>query len=440
MKRRYRRYFVILEEEDKGFSNSKSEGTKGYGKIEVRNEQGTLSLYCQNLKKLEEKKESYRLYLIQTKDTLEPTIVDIGPIKLENNGKGEVIWQFNAENVKGFKKSIEDFDTLALVVETLEESQRVIAPLVGYIHKEKSNWKPLLQKKLFITTKGKEEKVLEQPKEKSEEKPEEKLIKVDEKIEKPVESKGSLPKEEKPVESKGSLPKEERVVEPKKSLSKEEKVVEPKESLPKEEKVVEPKESLSKEEKPVEQEKDKEIKEKLEKKTEDHPAGSYSFQQDYEEIHPLQKYIENTLKVFPRVEPFDTNLKNYEWWQISYNIQTIYRAYMPFISHIEMMISPYYYHYPYYSSSEYQRQFCRYQHYIFGVCYDEKRKAKYYVYGIPGKRIGIEQPYKGTTGFVYWRASHYEQFKQEDFGYWLMHINAETGKVEKPLEATEISS
>ncbi|MCC5911126.1 MAG: hypothetical protein JJT76_11885, partial [Clostridiaceae bacterium] len=147
MKRRYRRYFVMLEQEDKGFSLSKTDDPKGYGKIEVRNEKGTLSLYCQNLKKLEEKKERYRLYLISTEDKEESTVVDIGPIQVENNGKGEVIWEFNTENVKGFEKSIEDFDTIAVMVEPLEGSQRITAPLVGYIHKEKVNWRSAVQKK-----------------------------------------------------------------------------------------------------------------------------------------------------------------------------------------------------------------------------------------------------------------------------------------------------
>ncbi|SET23189.1 hypothetical protein SAMN05660297_01763 [Natronincola peptidivorans] len=389
MKRRYRRYFVILEEEDKGFSISKSEGPKGYGKIEVRNDHGTLSLHCQNLKQLDEKKERYRLYLIHTKDTEEPVIVDVGPLQVDKHGKGEAVWEFNAENVKGFRKAIEVFDVLVLAVEPLEESQRIIAPLVGYIHKEKTRWKPLLQKKLFITTK-------------EEEKPEQKQEAVAPKEEKKLEKKQEAvaPKEEKKLEKKqeAAVPKEEKKPEKKQEAA-----------APKEEK----------------------------------PTSSYSFEKDWdtvEKANPAQQYIESTLKIFPKVEPFDRNLENYEWWQIQYNAQTLYRTYMPFIAHIETMINPYYYHYPYYQASEYQRQLYGYQHYVFGICYDEKKRAKYYVYGIPGKKTSAEQPYKGKTGFVYWHPSHYQQFNQEGFGYWLMHIDAETGKVVEPLEATKAST
>ncbi|AOY75491.1 hypothetical protein [Clostridium formicaceticum] len=436
MKRRYRRYFVMLEEEDKGYSISKSEGTKGYGKIEVRNSSGILSLYCQNLKKLEEKKESYRLYLIQTKATLEPVVVDIGPVKVEGGGKGEIIWEFNAENVKGSKKAIEDFDTLALAVETVEESQRVVVPLVGYIHKEKTNWKSALQKNLFISSEIKsvkrpdeksleiqndivsmKEKLEEKPKEKSEEKPKEKTRES---------IKEKSQKEEKPKEE--NLEKEK--LEKEKLEEKKTKEEVPKEKKPREE---EQQEKKSLEIKGKETLKESQLEEK--------PKSPYSFEKDWDavskEVHPLQKYIESTLKVFPRVEPFDEKLLDYEWWQIQYNEQTIYRAYLPFISHIEMMSNPYYYHYSYYFSSEYQKQLYRYQHYIFGICYDENKRAKYYVYGIPGKSNITEQPYRGKTGFVYWHPSHYAQFKQAGFGYWLMHIDAETGKVVEVLRSRE---
>ncbi|AKL93607.1 hypothetical protein CACET_c00890 [Clostridium aceticum] len=434
MKRRYRRYFVMLEEEDKGYSISKSEGTKGYGKIEVRNNNGTLSLHCQNLKKLEEKKESYRLYLIQTKNVLEPIVVDIGPVKVEGSGKGEIIWEFNSENVKGSKKTIEDFDTLTLVVETIEESQRVIIPLVGYIHKEKTNWRAALQKNLFIASEVKKEKPVDfqRSAEKVQEKSEEKIqVKPEEKMQEKLEEKVKVdkPKQEKLKEEK---PKEEKSKEEK---SKEEKPIEPAKEKIKEDQL---KEEKTQESNSLEI-KENSLEENLSHKK---PESQYSFEKDWDiaakEIPPLQKYIESTLKVFPRVEPFDEKLQDYEWWQIQYNTQTIYRAYMPFISHIEMMINPYYYHYSYYLSSEYQKQLYRYQHYIFGVCYDDNKRAKYYIYGIPGKKITKEQPYQGKTGFVYWHPSHYAQFKQEGFGYWLMHIDAETGKMVEPLSQENI--
>lgn len=414
MKRRYRRYFVILEEEDKGFGSSKSAAAKGYGKIEVKNDQGLLSVYCQNLKKLDEKKESYRLYLIHTKDPLEPTVVDVGPIEVDKNNKGEIIWEFNAENVKGFKKAIDDFDVLSLVVETIGESQRVLAPLVGYIHKEKTDWKPILQRKWLGTTKLEKNKGLETPKNPLKEGAKEKIQ------EKPVEIVRENQKP--PLSPKKEDPKKEEILPKEKSSSKE--------KLPEKEKIA----------KPV-----------LEEKPQQEPQTTKAYGYDIKdtksyhhgvgqqmEISPLQAYIENTLVIFPRVEPFDKDLENYQWWQIPYSTQTVYRAYMPFISHIDAMIYPSYYYYPYYAPSEYQKQFYRYQHYIFGICYDDRRRAKYYVYGIPGKKNPLEQPYKGETGFVYWHASHGQQLKEDGFGYWLIHIDAETGRVEKPLAATEL--
>ncbi|MCC5911216.1 MAG: hypothetical protein JJT76_12335, partial [Clostridiaceae bacterium] len=184
-------------------------------------------------------------------------------------------------------------------------------------------------------------------------------------------------------------------------------------------------------------------------KPEENLKSSYSFEKDWDakkdqdldintEARHLQKYIETTLKIYPKVEPFDEKMKNYEWWQIQYNTQTIYRAYMPFIAYVEMMQNPHYYHNAYYYTSEYHKQLYMYQHHIFGVCYDEKRRARYYVYGVPGRRTSMEQPYRGKSGFVYWRPSHYKPFNQEGFGYWLMHVDPNTGGVIQPLEPTKL--
>lgn len=431
VKRRYKRYFVILEEEDRGFSTSSSEGVKGYGKIEVRNDKGTLSLYCQNLRALEEKKESYRLYLISTKDAIKPIVIDIGPISADNNGRGEIIWTFNAENVKGSKRTLENFDTMALVVETLEESQRVVAPLVGYIHKEKTSWKSILQKELYFSNKSRQEKTFETFKEKALQEPlETNEIKDINDVKEDSKEVNKIQVDERNTEFQSNV-KPEELMDNEEATKEEEVIIY--EDMAIQEEVITKDEGVMREEtiaitesSPLEVEDIKSHKE-------------HSFQEDWDvETTVLQQYIEATLKIFPRVELFDRNLRNYKWWQIQYNTQTIYRSYMPFISHLEILHNPYYYHYPYYYTSEYQNQLYRYQHYIFGIAYDEEKRAKYYVYGIPGKRTIEDQPYGGETGFIYWHPYNYTGLSQEDFGYWLLHIDANTNGVVEPLMETEI--
>lgn len=431
VQRRYKRYFVILEEVDKGFSTARSEGVKGYAKIEVRNDKGILSLYCQSLRPLEEKKESYRLYLISTKENTGAIAMDIGPISADNSGRGEIIWTFNAENVKASKRRLEDFDTIVLTVETLDESQRIVVPLVGYIHKEKTNWKPILQEELYISNKGREEKTFRN------------YIEENPTTELEIEETVDIDEEKYELEQDNKVQEAPKVpmdlvnedvnadVEVE-AIQEEETIQNPEIIL--EEEIVQEAETME----DVQESEEIILSEEVIKDKEYIPQYNLQEGWDGDDI-ALQQYIEATLKIFPRVEIFDSNLRNYQWWQIPYNDDTIYRSYMPFISHIEILHNPYYYHYPQSYSSECQGQISVYQHHIFGIAYDENRKAKYYVYGIPGKKTLEDQPYEGKTGFTYWHPYNYiGGSSQEDFGYWLLHIDANTKGIVEPLMETEI--
>ena len=373
MKRRYRRYFIMLEEKDKGFNNLKLGGIKAYVKIEIKNLEATLSFYCQNLKALDEKKARYRLYLIHTKESFGSSLVDIGPISVDKNGKSEFIWDFKAENVKGQNRAIDDYDVLCLVVENIENPHELHVPLVGYIHKEKSDWKPVLEKNLFIKPQA---TIQTQAIENNE--------------------------KDKPSTS-----------------------------------IVEDKEKDGEQSEPIESMEYPEVKPTQAQENFDMQLGVSQDDRPQIQISPTQEYIENTLMAFPKEEPFEKNLDKCEWWQIHYNNQTIFRSYMPFISYIEMLMDPSYQHTLYYPISDYRKQFHKYQHYFFGISYDTNRRANYYIYALPGKNHPSDQPFAGTTGFVHWHPCHNKEYQQDDFGYWLMHINAHTFEIENPLDTGE---
>ncbi|KAB3531827.1 DUF7922 domain-containing protein [Alkaliphilus serpentinus] len=399
MKRRYRRFFVILEGEDVGYEKVLSDALKGYAKIEIYNERGTMALICQNLKSTDGSNQRYRWYLINAKGDKEPTIVDIGPMAVDNSGKGEVVWEFNCDNVKGSGVDVEDFNLLVLLAETIGGDKELEAPLVGYIDKVKINWKPMVERKMFGSFK-KDQLVVEEKSLMNEEKPTYKETKGQEiKLEEEKPIIDSAPLKAKPLEAnrddtnyadpnvgKGYSFEEDRITSP-------------------QYKEADPQQQHNYSEKSI--------------------------------LKSLQDYIEGTLKMFPKVNPFQKNLDNYHWWQIHYNYQTIYRSYMPFIAYIDGMRQAAYYH-PYQYPSEYHRQIYMYQHYIFGIAYDNNQRAVHYVYGIPGKKTMEEQPYRGATGFEYWHPCSYEGGGGTNHGYWLLHIDVNTGKVVTPLKKTEL--
>lgn len=58
---------------------------------------------------------------------------------------------------------------------------------------------------------------------------------------------------------------------------------------------------------------------------------------------------------------------------------------------------------------------------------------EYYVFGTLGAHLREQQPFTGATGFVY----HYT-FDEGLYGYWLMYINAKTGKIATPLTPVNV--
>jgi len=143
----------MLEVEDKSFGIVQNEVPKGYGKIEIKNDQGTLAINCQNLK-VSNKGSRYRWYLINTKKESELAIVEVGPMEVDQKGKGEVTWEFNAENVRGSMEVIDNFNVLVLAVQDKADKKSLFIPLVGYMDKEKpTSWRYALEKHLYIPPK-----------------------------------------------------------------------------------------------------------------------------------------------------------------------------------------------------------------------------------------------------------------------------------------------
>ncbi len=139
--KRYRRYFIILDREDSGFDNKPGKSPKGYTKIEIKNGKGILSHFVQNLKYDEKAPYIYRGYLVGTQGK-QRIYADSGSIVIDQQGKGELNWRFDPENVDGKGNPIDAFNVIVIVGEKLgTTSATVTAPMVGFIDKKKVAWK-----------------------------------------------------------------------------------------------------------------------------------------------------------------------------------------------------------------------------------------------------------------------------------------------------------
>jgi hypothetical protein len=144
----------------------------------------------------------------------------------------------------------------------------------------------------------------------------------------------------------------------------------------------------------------------------------------------VANYSMNILKFFEKVEPFNEEMEGYTWWEIEYDSKNVYRGFLPFYNYIVNIRYPY----PFMTRvTTCQSLMRKYNHYIFGI-YEKDNEIKYYVYGIPGKLTKEEQPYRGMTGFQTWIEKKGND--KERLGYWLLHIDAISGKIVNPLRPT----
>ncbi|WZL73446.1 hypothetical protein QBE52_01565 [Clostridiaceae bacterium 35-E11] len=290
--KRYRRYFIILDNEDDGFQNKQGKNPKGYTKIETKNGKGVLNHYVQNLKYFDNAAYIYRGYLIGTKDG-KRIYANSGTLVIDESGKGELSWKFDPENVDGQGNPIKDFNVVAIVAETADapnRSREIVAPLVGFIDKQKVAWKNILAEGYIRKEKQKEAV-------KEAEKSLEEVVYEPEKKESPIQM-----KEKEVVEDKIQMEEEISLEEEEKELPKKEtKINEPIKPLEGKEEAIEKINEVNEETKNNESTddiKDKVIKEKEEVK----PKGPFQIkgnQWGYEQQQPLkvhEKYKEENTK------------------------------------------------------------------------------------------------------------------------------------------------
>ncbi len=125
----YKRYFIILQEDDKGFEMSPGKTPTGYVKIEVKNSKVRLNAFIQNVK-LEDRLE-YRLILVSPGKKL---AVDIGKLIIDSSGRGELSYELESDNVLKSGMGIGDFAVAAVTSGTA-------VPLSGYTGRDKLEWK-----------------------------------------------------------------------------------------------------------------------------------------------------------------------------------------------------------------------------------------------------------------------------------------------------------
>ncbi|WMJ79834.1 hypothetical protein RBU49_13285 [Clostridium sp. MB40-C1] len=134
-KKSYSRYFIILQEDEKGFSADANKFPTGYTKIEKKNDKCKVSYYVQNLK--QDKEPYYMVLICNSKDTKK--LIKLGKMNLDNFGSTEVSYEYEVSNLAGSGIGMDAIKG-ACIVNFKDANMRVV--LNGFINGVKlDNWK-----------------------------------------------------------------------------------------------------------------------------------------------------------------------------------------------------------------------------------------------------------------------------------------------------------
>lgn len=402
------RNFVILQEDERGYSNSSDKTLSGYSKIEAKGDKCKISFYAQNLKK---DNENYYMMIICCKKDMKQ-IVNLGPIEITDTGKAEATKEYNVSNIGGLDIQ---FDKISGTAIAKFKDGIPIFVMCGFLNGQQpsENWKN------YTIVKAKEvrlratEKVAEKEHKKEPRKPE---LKVEKSKDKAIENHVVEAK----VNEDIILEKTERIEEEKEEVAKEEikEVVE--EAI---EEVVEVKEVQEVEN--VEEARRRYFqRENLRGKFEDYEdeiEASKEFDPVSGKIRgSIGEYFESIVEGFDRDYDSIDELKYTKWYKIpvhdlhemcnmsNYNKYTL--AYYPMLNY-----------YPYIK---------KYGYFMLGYKCDSQGNLKHIIYAIPGKKDKDEQPYDGRTGFVTWVSLN---GKDRD-GCWLMFYDFKNSTVVVPMQ------
>lgn len=418
-KKSYSRYFIILQEDEKGYSLDSDKIPSGYAKLEMKNNKCKISYYVQNLRK--EKQPYYMILICGKKDVNK--IIKLGKLNIDDYGRVDISHEYDMENIADTGISAEKIIGAA-IVKFLDTN--VISIMSGFSTSDKPNeWKNY---KLADSSKEKKEtrtddvinefdeyeQTIELIKIKGDEKTDEvaENSELQKKLDEEIDVKQRAIFEN--VEEVEEVEIREKVenVEVLEILEKVEKLesVETQDRLEEKIEVVEPEDGfdLNRHKNKKEHKESDCSDNKNNEDKEDYPKGS------------IGEFFKGAAQGFEEVPNFTKELKWCKWYKVpvgslddlydlsDYNKYAV--AYYPMIGY-----------YPYIRN-------CK--SYMLGYKCDSSGKMKYIVYAIPGTKAKAHQPYGGKTGFVTWISDK----DDDEMGHWLMFYDFKNSTIVVPFK------
>ncbi|WP_251861622.1 hypothetical protein [Clostridium sp. Marseille-Q2269] len=407
-KKNYSRYFIILEEDEKGYSLGGDKSASGYVKLENKNGKCKISYYVQNIKK---QSAPYYMALICNKKGTKD-IIKIGEMNIDEYGRADICYEYPVDNI-GNSGINADKISGAAIIKLIDSN--VISVMSGFSTTDIPAWKSF---DMVENKERKKEVVKDEPVNKT----------IFDKYEETIEEIKAKDNET----SKGKVDKVKLVEENKDKNNNIETAKKNKEEDNTKEVFQENKEE-DRDAKAVQGNKNENKKNKEEHKetTKYDEKDIAKVKQSIEkndnkqrnsEIPPIGlegKYFRSLVDNLKSVDNITDEIKNCNWYKIDANNEDDMRDtcnYDKFMVLYNPMLR-------YYSYIK------KYKHYILGYKYDSEGNMKYLVYGIPGNKNREEQPLRGKSGFVTWVEN-----KENNLGYWLMFYDYKNNNILIPVK------
>ncbi|KEI08342.1 hypothetical protein Z957_07400 [Clostridium sp. K25] len=530
-KRNYSRYFIILQEDEKGYAIDQNKFPTGYAKVERKNNKCRVSYYVQNLKKSQ---DPYYMLLICDRKK-DKRLIKLGKINIDDYGRSEVSYEYDINNVANCNIPMDNIKGASIV--KIKDSN-VHGILTGFVSGANlEDWKSYVviedEKREETKKKDNEEIKIEDKKNKEEKSKEEKSKEenIFDKYEKEVEEykKISIKEDDTRDLNEEIVKDEEKLQENKKIIEEEEEIEIEEDRL---EKVEDEQEEIEESELELDEEDTKdELEERLKEDMRDYISEEENEkeEEEYKDIDEMQDYEENNrqnsdldkedgdieedsniqenkeeseeekieinhedtrkykdhkksknskkdkekLKSKEKEKdkcdnkykykdkdkekkkskddcPYESNC-HMNWEKEFYKhiveglkeengiCQEVGKCNWYKIQHTSLMnMKPgtdfSKYSILYYPMMNYYPYIMKRGHYIVGFKYDKNGKMRYLVYGIPGTKSMMDQPFNGATGFVTWVNKDINNMDQMNMGYWLMFYDFKNSTVVIPVK------
>lgn len=406
-KKSYNRFFIIMQEDQKGYGVDANKVPSGYAKLEMRNDRAKMSFYVQDIKK---QSGPYYMVLIAQGNGGTRELINLGQINIDEGGKADVSNEHEANNIANTNIGMDKVQGAGIC---RINGTKINPVMVGFIcGEELKNWAtyPMAKggAKVTKTTTMKTTKtttIIEMPSEEMAEKEAKKEVKV---------------VEEKRVESgEARADKKERV----KEAAKSEDINSHKDEVKSEGEA----QNFDEYEEQIERLKEYRRKHNSKQCDDDNEKHDHHDHHDHDDkndnpVGPMGEFFKNVIKGLEKIGVKDS-IKNCTWYKAQVeNLDAMYceNDYNKY----SVIFYPMICYYPYIAKSK---------HFMVGYKCDDEGALKYIIYAIPGTKELIDQPYEGKTGFVTFMSDSENCEK----GHWLMYYDVKKNSVVVPVKTSK---